>query len=67
MAETVRERFGLDPAEIAMVGDRLTTDIPFGLENGFFTVLVLTGESDRAMLEASGLRPHAVLNSLNEL
>ena len=67
MAETVRERFGLDPAEIAMVGDRLTTDIPFGLENGFFTVLVLTGESDRAMLEASGLRPHAVLESLNEL
>lgn len=67
MAETVRARFGFEASEIAMVGDRLTTDIPFGLENGFYTVLVLTGESDRAMLKASGLTPHAVLESLNEL
>ena len=57
MAGAVREKFGFDPAETAMVGDRLETDIAFANNGGLFAVLVLSGEatvevaSDGMMIE----------------
>lgn len=44
MVDTVMERTGLKE-EIAMVGDRLMTDIRFGTDNGILSILVLTGEA----------------------
>ncbi|MBQ9116670.1 MAG: HAD-IIA family hydrolase, partial [Clostridia bacterium] len=58
---------GLKPDEITMVGDRLHTDILFGVNSGFNTVLVLSGESTLETLEKSAVKPTLVLNDLNEI
>lgn len=66
-AESVKSRFNLNSEEIAMVGDRLYTDIKFGLNNGFYTILVLSGETDERMLQESGLQPDLVLNTFQNV
>jgi 4-nitrophenyl phosphatase/NagD protein len=66
-ADSVKERFSLQPEEIAMVGDRLYTDIKFGINNGFFSLLVLTGETDKEMFLKSGLRPDLVLDTFSDV
>ena len=45
MGETLMNRFNLKCDEIAMVGDRLVTDIAFANNNGFLSILVLSGET----------------------
>ena len=53
--------------EVAMVGDRLYTDIKFGLNNGFFTVLTLSGETDAEAYERSGLEADLVVESIGKM
>jgi len=67
MYEALARRYGLDRASTAMVGDRLYTDVPFGLKNGFAAVLVLSGETTPSMLAASEFAPDFVLRDLGEL
>ena len=67
MAENVGRRFGLKAEEIAMVGDRLYTDIMFAINNGMKSVLVLTGETSREMLDASDVRPDVVLETFSDV
>ena len=67
MAKNVARRFGLKPEEIAMVGDRLYTDIMFAVNNGMKSVLVLTGETTCEMLEASDVRPDVVLETFADV
>lgn len=66
-AYSVMKRFNLKNEEIAMVGDRLYTDIRFGLNNGFLSILVLTGETNKEMLKDSGLRPDYVLDKFSDI
>ena len=40
-----------------MVGDRLYTDIETGLQSGMLSILVMSGETTEAMLEASSTVP----------
>jgi HAD superfamily hydrolase (TIGR01450 family) len=49
---------------IAHVGDNLTTDITGAKRAGLDAILVLTGTTDRADLEAAAIRPDLVLDSL---
>ena len=58
---------GLDVRNVAMVGDRLYTDIAFGNNCGFVSVLVLTGETDMAMLEKSEVKPDYVLDGVKDI
>ena len=44
MAAAAARRLGLPPHQIAMVGDRLYTDIRMAVENGMTGILVLSGE-----------------------
>jgi NagD protein len=67
MYESLERRYGLERATTAMVGDRLYTDIPFGLKNGFAAVLVLSGETTPEMLEKGEFRPDHVLRDLGQL
>jgi HAD superfamily hydrolase (TIGR01457 family) len=67
MAQAVRDKFGLSGKKVAMVGDRLMTDIAFAKENGFVSVLVLSGETDRKALEESGVEPDFVFSSVREI
>jgi 4-nitrophenyl phosphatase len=50
-----------------VIGDQLETDIRMGNENGYDTVLVLTGISKREDIERLGIRPTYVVNTLKEL
>lgn len=67
MAESVMHTFGLKPEEIAMVGDRLYTDIQFGLNNGFVSILVMTGETDAQMLREYPQSPTLTLDTLADI
>ena len=53
--------------EMVMVGDRLSTDIRMAVDAGITSVLVLSGETDRALLEASGIEPTFVRESVAEI
>jgi 4-nitrophenyl phosphatase len=55
---------GLQPGQVAMVGDRLDTDIDGGRAAGLRTILVLTGVTTRALLAAASIQPDAVADDL---
>ena len=55
------------PWEIAIVGDRLYTDIAMGIDAGLKTVLVLSGESKEEDLAETPFLPDYVFKSVAEL
>lgn len=60
---SISTRLQLPPASLAMVGDRLYTDI--ALKNhGIFTILTLTGETVLADLPASPHQPDLIVENL---
>lgn len=67
MGEGVKELTGHSGNELVMVGDRLYTDIAFGANNGFSSLLVLSGETTEEMYRVSEIKASAVLPSLNEI
>lgn len=66
IVEAVVEKTGYKRAEIAMVGDRLYTDIALG-RAGIKTILVLSGETKREDLRDSEFQPDLVVEDLGEL
>jgi 4-nitrophenyl phosphatase len=61
------ELAGATPAETAIVGDGLRTDILAGARAGITTILVLTGLSTRADLAAAPVQPDHVFQDLDRL
>ena len=61
------ERLGLAPAETAIIGDRLDTDIVGGHRAGLQTILVLTGVSTRAEAADAEVKPDRVFEDLPAL
>ena len=51
----------------AMIGDRMDTDIVAGMEAGLETVLVLTGVTNRSMIDRFPFRPNRVVDSIADL
>ena len=64
IAESIQRVLGLEKHEIAMVGDRISTDMQFAINNGFVSVLVLTGEGTVEEAEKAGQKIDVVLNSI---
>jgi HAD superfamily hydrolase (TIGR01450 family) len=64
MIEGVFRRTGLGPSELAIIGDRLDTDILSGKENGLLSILVLTGETSKQALLKSNIKPDFIVPSL---
>ena len=60
-------RIGTRPAETAMVGDQLSTDIAAGRAAGMFTILVLTGVSAYRPGRDGDPRPDLTVRDLREL
>ena len=67
--ELIADTWGVGPADIAAVGDRLDTDIAAARAFGCLAVLVLTGISTQAEAEAAGglQRPDIILPDLTGL
>jgi HAD superfamily hydrolase (TIGR01457 family) len=57
-------KMNLPVSQLAMIGDRLYTDIALGETSGIITVLVLSGETRLEDLEASPFRPDYIFQNL---
>lgn len=66
MLRGIVNRYSIDTSQIAMVGDRIYTDILMAQRAGSLGVLVLTGECSRQDAEQAACAPDLVLPSLKE-
>ena len=64
MGDSIKRMCKLDSHQIAMFGDRLATDIKFGVVNDFVSVMVLTGEATLEDAQESGLKIDYILPSI---
>ena len=61
------EKTGYTKEETVVVGDRIYTDIKSGLNAGALTILVMSGETTREILDKSEDKPHIVMEDAGEL
>ena len=61
------QRVGEDKDRIAMVGDRLYTDIAAGRNHGLKSILVLSGEATLADVTESDVTPHLIFDSVQNI
>ncbi len=66
-ADFILEKTGYDKNSLAIIGDRLYTDIALGVNNGFASILVLSGESSLEDMNKSNTKPSMVYTSLEEI
>ena len=67
MIDVISRMTGVPNSRICAVGDRLYTDIAVAQNAGAVSVLVLSGETDEAMLAAAERKPDYVFPSVKEL
>jgi NagD protein len=69
MLESEFARHDVAPDEVALVGDRLYTDIRMARDAGAFAVLTLTGETKRTDVDncPADQRPDIIIENLAEL
>ncbi|MCZ6842995.1 MAG: HAD-IIA family hydrolase [SAR324 cluster bacterium] len=67
MVDAALKRLGSTPAQTAIVGDRLYTDMEMGFRSELRTVLVLSGESTEADVAKAARKPDLVVPSIAEL
>ena len=67
MVDVVLDKTGFAKEEIAMVGDRLATDIAFGLNNDILSIMVLTGEASLEDVEQGHIKPDIILPHAKEI
>ena len=67
IVEAALRRTGLRVDQLAMVGDRLYTDIETGRRSGMLSILVMSGETTEAMLAASEIKPDLKFGRLADM
>ena len=67
IVEAAVRRTHISPTQMAMVGDRLYTDIETGIRSGMLSVLVMSGETTREMLASSATRPDYTFDRLCDM
>lgn len=55
------------PDEVAVIGDRLYTDVASGVNNGLMGILVLSGEATLKDVSNSDVKPSFIFESVNEI
>ena len=60
-------RTGFTKAEMAMVGDRLYTDVATGVRHGITGILVLSGEATLADAERGSVKPDLIFDRLSSM
>ena len=67
IVQLARRNFAVKAPQIAIIGDRLQTDIKMAKQHRMRSVLTLTGVTSRRDLAASRTKPDAVINSIADL
>ena len=67
MLTGVQTRYGVKPEEVAMVGDRIYTDIEMAHNAGAFGVLVLSGETTLQIADEAPRQPDLIADSIEVL
>ena len=69
MLDYIANKFGIKKNQICMVGDRLDTDIMFGIDGGLRTLLVLSGVTSETELqsESNSIHPDHYTSKLADL
>jgi len=67
VVESIALKYGLNKADMIMVGDRLYTDIKTGINAGITTVLVYSGETKKADYQKSETRASYVFDSVKDM
>lgn len=67
IVEYLTTRVNTKREQIAMVGDRLYTDIAAGRNHGLTSILVLSGEATMEDVERSEVSPHLIFSSVREM
>ena len=67
IAKAVSEKTGVSLGDMAMVGDRLYTDIALGKNAGITSIMVKTGESTLEDVEKGDIKPDYILEDIGEL
>ena len=67
LLDMAASEMGIPADSIAMVGDRLYTDMKMAYDNGLDSILVLTGETSLDDLKDSDIRPTYVLDSVADI
>lgn len=67
MPQLAMEKWNVSGSQTCVIGDRIYTDIKSGLNAGALTILVLSGETTRAILDASHEKPHLVLSDAGKI
>jgi len=65
IVDAAARKLGIPPESLAMIGDRLYTDIALGSTAGIATFLVLSGETRREDLKESPFQPSLVFEDLD--
>ena len=67
MLSGICSRMNLEPSQIAMVGDRIYTDIAMAHNAGAFGVLVLSGETTLEVAQQAPKQPSLICRDIEEL
>ena len=67
MMRTGLRILGVHSEDVAIIGDRMDTDIVAGIESGLDTVLVLSGVTAPGMIEEFPYRPRLVCNGIGDI
>lgn len=65
--EAITGKYGYKREELAIIGDRLYTDIKTGQNAGITSILVLTGETTAESYEASDIKADYVFDGIKQL
>ncbi len=58
---------GIHSADVAMIGDRMDTDMIAAIESGLDPILVLSGVSSRETVQKFPFRPRLILNGVGDI
>ena len=67
MLTGVQSRYGVKPEQVAMVGDRIYTDIEMAHNAGAFGVLVLSGETTLQIADEAPRQPDLIADNISVL
>lgn len=69
MLDYIASKYRIELSRMCMVGDRLDTDVLFGINHGLRTVLVLSGvtSQDQLLSDQTNIRPEYYMTSIADL